>query len=292
MYVPIGTAAGSTSRSPASARSRCSRSETGSRRAFGGSSDGVAFPSRRSRRHSSRRDISPTHVRDGGPVRRARHGVRDARVRPARTPRRAARPGRDRDRGPRVLRARGDPRMDGGAHPVRRRLRARRRQLLRPAERVHRSLDRLVPVGGAPPADRSRRRAPGRRGTVRGLPYVGANLGGGVSLFAAAGLWLAVRERERLGLWKGLGVFVGVTLVGAACDPPRARDLSVRDACRAVRGGRGRDRRGAREVPRPPPGRVRPHRAQPVRADPRDRSPGRDRGRAPSTRGASSEPAT
>ena len=49
-----------------------------------------------------------------------------------------------------------------------------------------------------------------------GLPYVGANLGGGVSLFAAAGLWLAVRERERLGLWKGLGVFVGVTLLGAA----------------------------------------------------------------------------
>lgn len=49
-----------------------------------------------------------------------------------------------------------------------------------------------------------------------GLPYVGANLGGGVSLFAAAGLWLAVRERERLGLWKGLGVFVTVTLVGGA----------------------------------------------------------------------------
>jgi hypothetical protein len=49
-----------------------------------------------------------------------------------------------------------------------------------------------------------------------GLPYVGANLGGGVSLFAAAGLWLAVRERERLGVWKGLGVFAGVTLFGAA----------------------------------------------------------------------------
>ena len=49
-----------------------------------------------------------------------------------------------------------------------------------------------------------------------GLPYVGVNLGGGVSLFAAAGLWLAVRERERLGVWKGLGVFVGVTLFGAA----------------------------------------------------------------------------
>jgi hypothetical protein len=53
-------------------------------------------------------------------------------------------------------------------------------------------------------------------GLFAGLPYVGANLGGGVSLFAAAGLWLAVRERERLGLWKGLGVFVGVTLFGGA----------------------------------------------------------------------------
>jgi hypothetical protein len=49
-----------------------------------------------------------------------------------------------------------------------------------------------------------------------GLPYLGANLGGGVSLFAAAGLWLAIRERERLGLWKGLVLFVGVTLLGTA----------------------------------------------------------------------------
>ena len=49
-----------------------------------------------------------------------------------------------------------------------------------------------------------------------GFPYLGANLGGGVSLFAAAGLWLAIRERERLGVWKGLGVFVGVTLFGTA----------------------------------------------------------------------------
>jgi hypothetical protein len=48
-----------------------------------------------------------------------------------------------------------------------------------------------------------------------GLPYLGANLGGGVSLFAAAGLWLAIRERERLGLWRGIGVFVGVTALGA-----------------------------------------------------------------------------
>jgi hypothetical protein len=49
-----------------------------------------------------------------------------------------------------------------------------------------------------------------------GLPYLGANLGGGVSLFAAAGLWLSIRERERFGLWKGLGLFVGVTLLGTA----------------------------------------------------------------------------
>ena len=49
-----------------------------------------------------------------------------------------------------------------------------------------------------------------------GLPYLGSNLGGGVSLFAAAGLWLAIRERERLGLWRGIGVFVGVTALGAA----------------------------------------------------------------------------
>jgi hypothetical protein len=49
-----------------------------------------------------------------------------------------------------------------------------------------------------------------------GLPYLGANLGGGVSLFAAAGLWLSIRERERLGVWKGLGLFVGVTLLGTA----------------------------------------------------------------------------
>lgn len=49
-----------------------------------------------------------------------------------------------------------------------------------------------------------------------GLPYLGANLGGGVSLFAAAGLWLSIRERERLGVWKGIGVFVGVTMLGTA----------------------------------------------------------------------------
>lgn len=49
-----------------------------------------------------------------------------------------------------------------------------------------------------------------------GLPVVGANLGGAVTLFAAAGLWLAVRERERLGLWMGAAAFVAVTAVGTA----------------------------------------------------------------------------
>ncbi len=49
-----------------------------------------------------------------------------------------------------------------------------------------------------------------------GLPYLGSDFGGGFTLFAAAGLWLAVRERHRLGVWKGLGVVVGVTLLGTA----------------------------------------------------------------------------
>ena len=51
---------------------------------------------------------------------------------------------------------------------------------------------------------------------VVGMPYLGSNLGGGVTLFASAGMWLAVRERERFGPWKGLAA-VGVSvLLGAA----------------------------------------------------------------------------
>ncbi|HEV8648443.1 MAG TPA: hypothetical protein VG276_03345 [Actinomycetes bacterium] len=53
-------------------------------------------------------------------------------------------------------------------------------------------------------------------GLFAGMPFAGANLGGSVSLFAAAGLWLAVRERERLGVWKGIGAVVGVTVLGTA----------------------------------------------------------------------------
>jgi hypothetical protein len=47
-----------------------------------------------------------------------------------------------------------------------------------------------------------------------GLPFLGANLGGALTLFAAAGLWLAIRERERLGLARGLAVVAAVTVVG------------------------------------------------------------------------------
>jgi hypothetical protein len=35
-----------------------------------------------------------------------------------------------------------------------------------------------------------------------GMPYLGSNLGAGVTLFTTAGLWFAVRERERLGPWR------------------------------------------------------------------------------------------
>jgi hypothetical protein len=49
-----------------------------------------------------------------------------------------------------------------------------------------------------------------------GLPFVGANLGGAVTLFAAAGVWLAVRERGRLGAWWGVASFLGVTALGSA----------------------------------------------------------------------------
>ena len=49
-------------------------------------------------------------------------------------------------------------------------------------------------------------------GMFAGLPYIGSNLGGAVSLFAAAGIWLAIRERDRLGALKGITV-VGATVV-------------------------------------------------------------------------------
>lgn len=49
-----------------------------------------------------------------------------------------------------------------------------------------------------------------------GLPYLGSNLGGAATLFAGAGLWLAVRERDRLGTLKGVGVAAATMLVGTA----------------------------------------------------------------------------
>jgi hypothetical protein len=53
-------------------------------------------------------------------------------------------------------------------------------------------------------------------GLFAGLPYIGANLGGSVSLFAAAGIWLAIRERQHLGWWKGIAVVVGTVVLGTA----------------------------------------------------------------------------
>ena len=53
-------------------------------------------------------------------------------------------------------------------------------------------------------------------GLFAGLPLVGSNLGGAVTAFAAAGLWLVARERERLGTWKGRAAFLIVTTIGTA----------------------------------------------------------------------------
>ena len=48
-----------------------------------------------------------------------------------------------------------------------------------------------------------------------GLPFAGANLGAAVSLFAAAGLWLPLRARGRLG-WREAGIAAAVVIVGTA----------------------------------------------------------------------------
>jgi hypothetical protein len=53
-------------------------------------------------------------------------------------------------------------------------------------------------------------------GLFAGLPFLGVNLGGAVTAFAAAGLWLAVRERDRLGWAKGAAIAVAVTVIGSA----------------------------------------------------------------------------
>jgi hypothetical protein len=46
-----------------------------------------------------------------------------------------------------------------------------------------------------------------------GLPFAGANLGAAVSLFAAAGLWLPLRARGRLG-WREAGIAAAVVIAG------------------------------------------------------------------------------
>jgi hypothetical protein len=48
-----------------------------------------------------------------------------------------------------------------------------------------------------------------------GLPYVGANLGGAITLFAAAGVWLPLRARGRL-RWAEIAFAVVVVVVGTA----------------------------------------------------------------------------
>jgi hypothetical protein len=52
-------------------------------------------------------------------------------------------------------------------------------------------------------------------GLFAGLPWTGANFGAAVTLFAAAGLWLGLRLRGRLG-WKEFTLAAGVVVVGAA----------------------------------------------------------------------------
>ena len=46
-----------------------------------------------------------------------------------------------------------------------------------------------------------------------GAPWTGADLGGGLTLFAAAGIWWALAVRRRLGLVEGVAV-VGAVVVG------------------------------------------------------------------------------
>jgi hypothetical protein len=52
-------------------------------------------------------------------------------------------------------------------------------------------------------------------GLFAGLPFAGANLGGAVTMFAAAGLWLPMRARGRLG-WRELAFAAGVVVAGTA----------------------------------------------------------------------------
>jgi hypothetical protein len=53
-------------------------------------------------------------------------------------------------------------------------------------------------------------------GLFAGLPFLGADLGGAVTSFVAAGLWVAVRERDRLGVVKGVVITLVVAAIGTA----------------------------------------------------------------------------
>ena len=53
-------------------------------------------------------------------------------------------------------------------------------------------------------------------GLFAGLPFIGSDLGGAVTAFATAGMWLAIRHRERLGVVRGLAAVVVLTVAGTA----------------------------------------------------------------------------
>src|SRR5262245_43507427 len=238
-----------------------------------------------------RRPPARSHLRRDHPVRRPRHGVRDARVRAARAPGRAAGAGRDRHHRPAVPRARGGPVVDGRAHAVRRRLRARRRPLLRPAERVHRPADRRLPLGGPPAPNLCGRRAPGGGSTVRrpAVPRLEPRRRGlAVRRARAVGRRPRTRTPRRVEGHRRVRRLHARRPRAAA---PGARDLAVRDARDPVRGAGGRAGRRDREVRGPAAGRVRPDRPEPVRADPGARSARHDRCRPVAAGSAPPEPA-
>jgi hypothetical protein len=49
-----------------------------------------------------------------------------------------------------------------------------------------------------------------------GLPGTGANIGGALTLFAAAGFWVIVRCRSKLGWWKAIGIAAAIGIAGMA----------------------------------------------------------------------------
>jgi hypothetical protein len=53
-------------------------------------------------------------------------------------------------------------------------------------------------------------------GFFAGIPGIGANLGGALTMFAAAGLWLIVRAHDRLGWGRTIAVAAAIVVVGMA----------------------------------------------------------------------------